>query len=396
MSPEPGNKKQGLDATAPFLLKARPTAAFRISFLNLQKHLPGFAADWPAKRDWLHAQATEIFNAALGPDDRCGPAGDDMLVLYATKSVDSAQSAVREKIAAFEERVAEAEDPFLLGLSCSLREVHIDEAMLRLNVEVPQNRTAANKPEGCVLSPVWSSQKSIVMGALCVPELYARGGKDEQSKDYFSEKASGHEVDLASVDHALSLAFLSARKGDPRRIFFSVNYNNLKSTTVRAEYERYVRQTPARLSPLLVPRVVRIPYGTPPTTIHDLTAFLRAVFRHFAVEASISTTYRKIQLHEEVGQTVTCLSAYAVEQLGGYFGGTEAFVDQFVSRARTCLSRSMVHDVTDRELFDASVKAGADFVSGQIISPTSKELAFPNSISREKILSSFNASVGAR
>jgi len=237
-----------------------------------------------------------------------------------------------------------------------------------------------------VLSPIWSTKRSLVIGGVCMPRRMTPTKARRADEDYYVGDDESVRIDIAGFDRALELATISAKRGDPRRILFSINFNNLKSPEMRDVYERRVNSVAESTAALIIPRLVRVPFGTPPSTVLSLSGFLRERFPALCLEACVSPYAPRLQVHADVGQSITAISMREVERLSNRYGGTASLLRRFARTAHANASRALVHSVETPSEASFALASKIDFLCGPAVHPNASRMIFPKAIQRRHIL----------
>jgi len=131
-----------------------------------------------------------------------------------------------------------------------------------------------------------------------------------------------------------------------------------------------LRQTPGALLPYLTPRFVRIPPGTPQSTLVNKMLAVRTLFRRVVLSTRPAID---IQTFDCVPSSILSTSWREIEHAVGEGRTRRAEATaQFCQTARRLKLNALIEGVETNEALDAAIAAGADFLSGGAIRPASQ------------------------
>ncbi len=346
----------------------------QLSFFNLDVYKEQFKGDWDRHQKTIREICLRIFRQKLDGDSALVDLGESFVVLFFNNYGKIQKNLMSEIAGLINQAIKSHEALSELDIPCEASTLKPDELkdLLKLTAEQSAKAMRGGGPNArdqrstdILYQAVVAMGKRATIALNCMPRYLVESKKQFAESKYLLESEDTKRIDLLAFEHALGVAFKMARKQDPRRIIFSINFNNLKVAKFRKEYEHALKQAPKSTLERLIPKLVRVPPNTPPSTVENTIITIRHFFEYLAMEAAYSKRDRAVHIDDTVSKTITSVHVPKLAHL------EKEQLPELAKRLRhACVatqSRSLAHGIENYQDLVIAKRLGFDFVCGSAI-----------------------------
>ncbi len=344
-----------------------------LSFLNLEHYKTSNPKEWEARLKIIRQICLRTLSQKLDGNSALVDFGESFVVLF-FNNYGNIQRKVMDEIAQQIDQAIKSHDKLSgLDIACTSSTLKPEQlkglldAQLQKSVEEAEALSERNRRahSDVLYQAVVAPGQKATIALNCMPRVLIESSKKTVESRYLVESEQTKQIDIQAFEHALSVAFKMSRKKDARRIIFSINFNNLKVPKFRKEYEHALKQSPRNTLERLIPKLVRVPLNTPPSTIENTIVTIRHYFQYLAMEAVYSKRDQSVFVEENVNRTITSLFVPKVRHYDD-----DQLVELKARLRRACVathSRILGHGIETVEDWITAQRLGIDFVCGGAI-----------------------------
>ena len=355
-----------------------------LTLLNLETYQKALGADWPRYKTMVFNITRNVINNHIDTDDIVVEVATGFIVVFIESTDVDEEKVAAEIVKDVDEALAANIELQGLDLNCSAKSVNVDRvAETIMSGDISPLRSKAQQAAAnafgsdIVFRPIWSPHREIIFAAHCYTPAFDMGHGNYSDDGYYTESAETKDRDIYCIEKAVGAAYKHFVKGKATRIIFTLNFWNLRTQRYREEYIRAMRQAPSSILPLIIPRIARISFGTPSSTLAMPIHILKGIFPTISMETSCGEGADVLVLHDEFNPALCSVSSYMLCRARRRFTGAADCFKWYAAACHRAKRRCLINGLHDPAEVISAIYEGVDFMSGDGVCPPSDKFEFP-------------------